>query len=144
MFLLQRGRSFFQDSNSSFSLNRCPHSSDPFWVEAPKESISYTFTHMGNFLLLLLLIPLHTPPTIPVSRPNFQSQGPNPSCKTPIPAKRSRFGPQGWDLGLQSRVWDEARIWAFKLGLGSRYWDLGLETEIWALKLGFEEEGWRR
>ena len=30
----------------------------------------------------------------------------------------------------------EARIWATKLGFGSRNWDLGLGTGIWASRLG--------
>ena len=28
---------------------------DDFWAAAPKGSMTYGFTHMGNFLLLLLL-----------------------------------------------------------------------------------------
>ena len=35
----------------------------------------------------------------------------------------------------------EARIWALRLGFGSRDWDLGLETGIWASRLGFEGGG---
>ena len=52
-----------------------------------------------------------------------------------IPASRLRFGPQGWNLGLQ------ARIWALRLGFGPRVWDLGLKTGIWASRLGFEGGG---
>ena len=29
-----------------------------FWAAAPKGSMTHGFTHMGNFLLLLLLLPL--------------------------------------------------------------------------------------
>ena len=41
-----------------------------------------------------------------------------------------RFGSQGWDLGL------EARIWAFWIRFRPWDWDLGLGTRIWASKLG--------
>ena len=41
-----------------------------------------------------------------------------------------RFGSQGWDLGL------ETRIWAFWIGFGPRDLDLGLGTRIWASELG--------
>ena len=53
-----------------------------FWATVPKGSMTYAFTHMGNFLLLLLLLLLLLrPPTsnpclwvqIPVSRPKSQS-----------------------------------------------------------------------
>ena len=51
----------------------------PFWAAAPKGSMTYAFTHMGDFLLLLLLL-LRPPPSnpsleaqIPVSRPKSQS-----------------------------------------------------------------------
>ena len=30
----------------------------------------------------------------------------------------------------------EGRIWASRLGFGSRGWDMGLKTEIWAWRLG--------
>ena len=33
----------------------------PFWAAAPKGSMTYAFTHMGDFLLLLLLL-LRPPP----------------------------------------------------------------------------------
>ena len=45
------------------------------------------------------------------------------------------FGPQGWDLGL------ETGIWASRLEFGPRDWDFGLETGIWASRLGFEGGG---
>ena len=35
----------------------------------------------------------------------------------------------------------EARIWASGLGFGPQDWDLGLETGIWPQRLGFEGEG---
>ena len=86
---------------------------------APKGSMTYAFTHMGDFLLLLLLLLLHASPSnpsleaqIPVSRPKSQLQGPNLSLKVQILAWRLKYGPQGWDLELQ------ARIWALRLGFG--------------------------
>ena len=56
---------------------------------APKGSMTYAFTHMGDFLLLLLL---------------------GLSLEAGVLTLRLRFGPQGWDLGLK------ARILAFRLG----------------------------
>ena len=60
----------------------------PFWATASKGSMTYAFTHMGNFLLLLLL---HTPP-LPSLRAHFsawrpisQPLGPNPSLEAQIP-----------------------------------------------------------
>ena len=54
-----------------------------FWAAVPKGSLTYAFTHMGKFLLLLfllLLFLLRPPPSNPslqaqilVSRPNSQS-----------------------------------------------------------------------
>ena len=49
--------------------------------------LTYAFTDMGNFLLLLLLL-LDSPP--PISRPKFQFQGPNPSHKAQILATRPK------------------------------------------------------
>ena len=65
----------------------------PFWAEALKGSMTYAFTHMGNFFLLLLLLLLCPPPQIPVSRPKFQSQGQNPSPEAQIPALRPKSQP---------------------------------------------------
>ena len=48
---------------------------------APKGSMTYAFTHMGDFLLLLLLLLCPPPPQIPVLTPKFQSWGPNPSLE---------------------------------------------------------------
>ena len=59
---------------------------------APKGSMTYALTHMGNFLLLLLGLDLFAR----------------------ILASRIGFGPKGWDLGLQ------ARILALRLGFGPR------------------------
>ena len=56
--------------------------------------MTYAFTHMGNFLLLLLLLPLAS------------------GLLAEIWISRLRFGPQGWDMGL------EAEIWASWLGGG--------------------------
>ena len=62
-----------------------------FWAAAPQGSMTYAFTHMGDFLLLLLLLLLRpSPPQIPVSRPKFQSRGPNPSLEAQIPASRPK------------------------------------------------------
>ena len=85
---------------------------------APKGSMTYAFTHMGNFLLLLLLLLLGS------------------GLLAGIWTSRLRFGPQGWDLGLQ------ARILAFRLGFGPRGWDLGLKTGIWASRLEFGPRDW--
>ena len=67
----------------------------PFWAAAPKGSMTYAFTHMGNFLLLLLLLLLL-----------------GSGVLAGIWPLRLRFGPQGWDMGL------EAEIWASWLGGG--------------------------
>ena len=61
----------------------------PFWAAAPKGSMTYAFTHMGNFLQLLLLL-LRTIPQSPASRPKFQSRGPNPSLEAQILAARPK------------------------------------------------------
>ena len=63
-----------------------------FWPAAQKGSMTYAFTQ-GNFLLLLLLLLLllRPPPQIPISRPKFQSPGPNPSLEAQIPASRPKF-----------------------------------------------------
>ena len=53
-----------------------------FWAAAPKGSMTYAFTHMGNFLLLPLL--QRTPPQIPALRPKFQPRGRNPSLEAQI------------------------------------------------------------
>ena len=45
------------------------HSFFHFWAAAPKGSMTYAFTHMGYFLLLLF--------QNPTSRPKSQLQGPN-------------------------------------------------------------------
>ena len=57
-----------------------------FWAAAPKGSMTYAFTHMGSFLLLLLL---HTPPP-QVSRPISQPPGQNPILKAQIPIPRPK------------------------------------------------------
>ena len=35
----------------------------------------------------------------------------------------------------------EARIWTLRLGFGPQDWDLDLETGIWASRLGYEGGG---
>ena len=62
---------------------------------APKGFMTYAFTHMGNFLLLLLLHrPFAPSPSleaqIPVPRPKSQSRGPNPIRKAQILASRPK------------------------------------------------------
>ena len=91
---------------------------DGFWAAAPKGSITYSFTHVGNFLLLLLL-----PRPFPLKS---QSQGPNSSIVAQIPATRPMSQPS---------------FKAPRLRFGPHGWDLGLQTRIWALRLGFEGEG---
>ena len=62
---------------------------------APKGLLTYAFTHMGDFLFLLLL--LHPfPPS--------QAQGSNPSPETQISASRLGFGPGGLDLGFKTGI----------------------------------------
>ena len=96
--------------------------------------MTYAFTHMGNFLLLLLLLrtPFPQPsgpylslePHIPASKPKSQSWGPNPL--------RQEFWPWSRDLGLKSG------IWASRLGLGLIYGPGG-----WG-EGGYEGEGGER
>ena len=64
---------------------------------APIGSVTYAFTHMGNFLLPLAV--------------GIWTFG-------------LRFGPHG-------------SIWAMRLGFGPQDWDMGLETGIWATRLGY-------
>ena len=64
---------------------------------APKGSMTYAFTHMGNFFLLLLLLLLLHPPLI-----KFQSQGPNLSLEAQIPALRPKYQPRGPNPILKS------------------------------------------
>ena len=57
-------------ASSSFSFSSSSDSSSsasPFWAAAPKGSMTYAFTHMGDFLLLLLhlLLLLCPPPSNP-------------------------------------------------------------------------------
>ena len=65
-----------------------------FWAAAPKGSMTYAFTHMGNFLLLLLLLRTPPPPSlqahISASRPISQPWGPNPCLEAQIPTPRSK------------------------------------------------------
>ena len=96
---------------------------------APKGSMTYAFTHMGNFLLLLRTPP---PPSlqayISAWRPISQPRGPNPSLDAQIPRE--------WNLGL----W--VGIWALRVGFGPQDWDLGLEAGIWASRLRYRPGGW--
>ena len=63
----------------------------PFWAAAPKGSMTYAFTHMGDFLLLLLL--------------SFGPQGQDLGLLAEILTLRLRFGPQDWDVGLKTGIW---------------------------------------
>merc|ERR1711911_575817 len=101
--------------------------------------MTYAFTHMGNFLLLLQ------------SRgPNPSNhEGQNPSLEAQISALRPKSQPRGWDpaswLGSSPPGYDfglYARIWASRLGFGPQGWDLGLEAGIWALRLEFGPRDW--
>ena len=49
---------------------------------------------------------------------------------------RQGFGPQGWDLGFQ------ARIWSLSLGFVPQGWYLGLKTGICASRLEFGLRDW--
>ena len=53
-----------------------PINTPPFWAAAPKGSMTYAFTHMENFLLLLLRL-----------------------------SSRLGFGPSGWDLDFEAEIW---------------------------------------
>ena len=53
-----------------------------FWAAATKGSMTYAFTHVGNFFLLL-----RTPPA---SRPISQPGGPYPSLEAQIPVLRPK------------------------------------------------------
>ena len=68
-----------------------------FLAAALKGSMTYTFTHMGNFLLLLLLSPSVHPPLIQIlaSRPKSQSRCSNPIFKAQIPPSRLGLRPHG-------------------------------------------------
>ena len=69
-----------------------------FWAAAPKGSMIYAFTHMGDFLLLLRPPPPLT--QILASRPKTHPQGPNPSLKAQIPV----FGLQRQDFGPKAEI----------------------------------------
>ena len=68
---------------------------------APKGSITYTFTHMGNFLLLLLLL---GPPLVSNSRPKHQPQSPNTSLEAQIIALRHKCQPSGPNPSLKTQI----------------------------------------
>ena len=66
---------------------------------APKGSMIYAFTHMGSFLLLLLLLRTPLPPA---SRPIPQPGGPYISLQAQIPILRPKSLASGiWALGSQ-------------------------------------------
>ena len=103
-----RGRIFMGGKRlfwrSIFSRHYKLNSFSVFWAAAPKGPMTYAFTHMGDFLLLLLL--LHPPlwlqspnsspeAPIPASRLLFQPWGLNPSPKAQTPASRLQSQPEG-------------------------------------------------
>ena len=104
-----------------------------FWPAAPKGLMTYAFIHMGNFLLLLLLllrIPL--PPNlkahIPALRLLSQPRGPNPRREAQIPTSRPKSQPQGPNSSLKVfGPWD---------------WDFDLVAEIWASRLRYGPRAW--
>ena len=65
---------------------------------------------------------------IPVLRPKSQPQGPNPSLKAQILAWRLGPCPLSWDLDLEVEIYLQG-------------WNLGLEARIWASRLGFGLQG---
>ena len=75
----------------------------PFWAAVPKGSMTFTFTHMGNFLLLPLLphSPSPSDPTleaqIPVLRPKSQ-------LEAQIPFWRPKFSLRGPNLSLVAKI----------------------------------------
>ena len=73
---------------------------------APKGSITYDFTHMGDFLLLLR--PSVHPPIlkaqIPVPRPKSQSRGPNPIQKAQIPGLGPKSHPLGSNPSCEAQI----------------------------------------
>ena len=71
----------------------------PFWAAAPKGSMTYAFTHIRDFLLLLPFL-LCTPPHPPALRPISQPRGPNPSLEAQIPTSRPKSPPQGPNSSL--------------------------------------------
>ena len=71
-----------------------------FWAAAPKGSMTYAFTLMGNFLLLLLLCT----PLPSASRPKSQPQGPNSSLEAPIPTLRLKSQSRGSNLSQEAQI----------------------------------------
>ena len=104
---------------------------------ALKGSMTHSFTHMGN-LLLLLSSPL-----------GWRTSSSDLSLQAVIWALRLELGHVvgNWALWLrfEFRGWDldlKAGIWAWKLWSGPQGWYLGLEAGIWALSL--RQGGWKR
>ena len=63
--------------------------------------MTYAFTHMGNFLLLLLLL---RPPLVSNSRPKHQPQSPNTSLEAQIIALRHKCQPSGPNPSLKTQI----------------------------------------
>ena len=93
-----------------------------FCAAAPKGSMTYAFTHMGNFLLLLLLLFRTRPPPslqahISASRSISQPRGPNPSLEVQIPTSRPKSHLTAKILSLRPKFQPQG-IWASTLGFG--------------------------
>ena len=93
--------SLFTTSIQYRTSNFSCRSINPFWAATPTGSMTYAFTLMGSFLLIFLLL-LCPPPPFPVSRPKFQSQGPNSSLEAQIPVLRPKSQPQGPNPSLKA------------------------------------------
>ena len=73
----------------------------PLFGQRPRKGQWPMLSHRGIFSFFMSV----PAPQIPVSRPKFQSRGPNPSLEAQIPwgpnPSSLGFGPQRWDLGLE-------------------------------------------
>ena len=99
-----------------------------FWAAAPKGSMTYAFTHMGNFLLLRTPPPPSLQAHFSAWRPITQPRGPNSSLEAQILGEWNLF------LGIG--------IWALRVGFGPQDWNLGLEAGIGASRLRDGSGGW--
>ena len=75
----------------------CPHSSFsyPFWAAAPKGSMTYAFTHRGNFSSSSSFIPLPL---------KSQPRGQNPSLEAHILASRPKSHPRDPNPNLETQI----------------------------------------
>ena len=77
-------------------------------------------------------------PSPPVSRPKPQSQDPNPSLVAQILASRPKSYPGGLNSSQDAQI--SSLILGYGppgWGFGPQGFDLGLQTRIWASRLGF-------